>query len=88
MLVRGEPTVTSAKNQSTLDSIIALAEEIARASPECAVKAMQIIDLVTGLEGEPDQETVRDALDAEIGEGGLSDVSTQKAATAVIKATR
>jgi len=47
---------------------------------------MQIVDLVRGLEAEPDPGTVQDALDAEMAEGDLSDVSTRRAAAAVVKA--
>jgi hypothetical protein len=78
--------MSSAKNQSTLDAIVALAEEIARAAPDCAGQALQIVDLVRGLESEPDQDTIRDALDGQMGEGDLSDVSTQRVASEVLKA--
>jgi hypothetical protein len=56
----------SVKNQSALETIVQLAQEIGILSPECASRAMQIVDLVRELEAEPDQETVQDALDAEI----------------------
>ena len=80
--------MTSVKNQPVLDTIVQLAEEIGTLSPDCASKAMQIVDLVRGLEAEPDQETVQDALDAEMVENDLSDVSTRNAAAAVVKALR
>ena len=78
--------MTSAKSQPALDAIVALAEEIGRSSPDCAAQAMQIIDLVQSLQSEPDQNTVRDVLDAEVGESGLSDVSSQRAASEVVRA--
>jgi hypothetical protein len=49
---------------------------------------MQIVDLVRGLVAEPDQETMQDALDAEIAENDCSDVSTRNVAAAVVKALR
>jgi hypothetical protein len=52
----------SVKNQPALETIVRLAQEIGTLSPECASRAMQIVDLVRGLEAEPEQETVQDAL--------------------------
>ena len=80
--------MASVKNQPVLETIVQLAQEIGTLSPECASRAMQIVDLVRGLEVEPDQETVQDALDAEMAENDLSDVSTRNAAAAVVKALR
>ena len=80
--------MTSAKNQPILDSIRHLAEEMARSSPDCASRAMQIVDLVRSLESEPDEGTVQDALSAEIDDGSFSDVSTRNAAAAVVKALK
>jgi hypothetical protein len=47
---------------------------------------MQIVDLVRGLEAEPDLATVQDALDSEVGETGFSDVTSQRTATAIVRA--
>lgn len=76
----------SGANQTILDAIVALAEEIGRTSPEAAPQAMQIIDLVRTIEAEPDQNTIQDVLDAEVGEDQLSDVSSRRAAAAVVRA--
>jgi hypothetical protein len=80
--------MASVKNQPVLDTIVQLAQEIGALSPDCAGRAMQIVDLVRGLEAEPDPGTVQDALDAEMADGDLSDVSTRRAAAAVVKALR
>lgn len=80
--------MTSVKNQAVLDTIVRLAEEIGTLAPDCASKAMQIVDLVRDLEAEPDQETVQDALDSKMAENDLSDVSTRNAAAAVVKALK
>lgn len=78
----------SAGNQTVLDTIIALAEEIGRMSPEAAPRAMQIVDLVRSIEAGPDQNIVQDILDAQVGDDQLSDVSSQRAAGAVVRAIR
>ena len=75
-------------SQSTIDTIVDLAERIARSAPDCAPIAMQIIDLVRDLGGQPDQGLIQDALDAEISADTFSDVETQNAASAVAKALR
>lgn len=80
--------MTAAKNQAVLDTVVQLAKEISTLSPDCASRAMQIVDLIRGLEAQPDQETVQDALEAEMAENDLSDVSTRNAAAAVVKALR
>ena len=76
----------SGANQTILDAIVALAEEIGKTSPEAAPKAVQIVDLVRSIEAEPDQNTIQDVLDAEVGENQLSDVSSRRAAAAVVRA--
>lgn len=78
--------MTSAKNQTVLDAIVSLAEEIGRISPDCAGRAMQIVELVREMEAEPDQSTIQDALDSEVGETGLSDISSQRTATVIVRA--
>jgi hypothetical protein len=80
--------VVSGANQTILDAIVALAEEIGRTSPEAAPQAMQIVDLVRTIEAEPDQNTIQDVLDAEVGEDQLSDVSSRRAAAAVVRAIK
>ena len=75
-------------SQSTIDTIVDLAERIARSAPDCAPIAMQIIDLARDLGGQPDQGLIQDALDAEISADTFSDVETQNAASAVAKAHR
>lgn len=66
------------ESQATIDAIAALAEEIARASPESANKAMQIMDLVKTLGGKPDYMAIEDAIDAGT-TGALSDSAVRSA---------
>ena len=53
-----EWVMAAASNQSAIEAIVQLAEEIARFSPECASRAAQIVDLARAMESEPDEETV------------------------------
>jgi hypothetical protein len=71
-----------------VETIVRLAEEIGRASPESAAKAMQIAELARELDAAPDQATVQDALDAQMLDNDLSDVNTQNAASAVVRALK
>ena len=73
--------------QAAIDSITALAEEIAKASPESASKAMQIVDLVQGLGGLPDQNAIEDAIEAGT-DGELSDTRVRNASSEVVRTMR
>jgi hypothetical protein len=75
-------------DQSTIEAIVAVAEEIGRVSPESADKAMQIVDLARSLAGRPDQGTIQDALEAGSLESGISDVSAKRTADEVARALR
>jgi hypothetical protein len=72
-------------DQDTIDAIAGLAEEIARTSPECADKAMRILDLLQGLERRPDVSSIADAIDAGTA-GGLSDTEVRSASLEVERA--
>ena len=72
----------------SIETIVRLAEEIARMAPECAPKALQIAELARELEAAPDQATVQDAIDSKALEDDLSDISSQSAASAVVKALK
>lgn len=74
--------------QDVLDTIIALADQIARAAPDCADKAMRIIELVHGLDGSVDQASVEDAITAETVDSDLSDPQVRTTARAVLDALR
>jgi hypothetical protein len=76
----------TSESHPTFDTIVALAQAIARTVPERAGKVLQIVDLVRGMGPEPDQETVRDALIGQTGGGDVSAVSTQRAASEMLKA--
>ena len=81
------PPTTRSGSQATIDAIAGLAEEIARASPESADKAMQILDLVKGLDCSPDLAAIEDAIDAGT-EGGLTDTEVRSASREVARTMR
>jgi hypothetical protein len=80
--------MTSVKATGLVETIVRLAEEIGRTAPECAPKAMQIAELARELDSSPDQAAVQDALDAQTLDDDLSDVNTQSAASAVVRALK
>lgn len=77
----------SPDQQTTLDTIASIAEGIARAHPECADEALNIIRLLGDLGGKPDKASIEDAIDAEAA-GDLSDSSVRNATSAVIRTMR
>lgn len=70
------------------DTIARLAEEIARSSPDCADKAMQIAALVRDLDQLPDREAVQDALEMELVDTDLSEPKIHTMTSAVLSAIR
>lgn len=70
--------------QTTLDTIVCLAEDIARAHPECADKALSIIRLLGDIGSQVDKASIADAIDAEAA-GDLSDTTVRNATNAVIR---
>ena len=77
------------ERSSGLQTIAALAEEIARSSPEAANKAMQIAELARELDDAPDAGTIRDVLEAETADGDdMSDTRARTAATEIADALK
>ena len=79
---------TASQRQAVLDTIAALADQIARTSPECADQAMQIVKLVHELGSEPDRTLIKDAIDMETADTDVSDARVQTTADAVMRAVR
>jgi hypothetical protein len=77
--------MTPDKSPGIVDAIVRLAEEIGRASPESADKALKIIDLAKELAGGPDPMAIQDALDTELVASDVSDLGTKNAAAAIAK---
>jgi hypothetical protein len=82
-----EDLMPARDGQATIEAIAALAEEIARASPESADKAMRILDLLKGLGEDPDLPAIADAIDAGTA-GSLSDTEVRSASLEVGRAIR
>jgi hypothetical protein len=77
------------ERSSGLQTIAALAEEIARSSPESANKAMQIAELARELDDTADVGTIRDVLEAETVDGDeLSDTRARTAAVEIADALK
>lgn len=70
------------------DTIAMLAEDIARASPDCADKAMRIVDLVRSGDLRPDRDSVQNAIESNLVAGDLSEPQVQTTTSAVISAIR
>jgi hypothetical protein len=79
---------TGSQRQAVLDTVVMLADQIARTSPECAEPAMQIVKLLQELGPEPDPGLVRDTIDLETADTDLSDARVQTTADAVMRAVR
>jgi hypothetical protein len=71
-----------------VETVISLAEEIARSAPECATKAMQIIDLMQGLDAVPDRETIEDAIETSLNDGELSEPQVRTMTSAIVNAVK
>jgi hypothetical protein len=69
-------------------TITALAEEIARASPESADKAMRIVALLGEIRPAPDRETVRDVIETETIDTDISDTRLDSTTEAVVRAIK
>ena len=73
--------------QETIDAIIQIADEIARASPESADRAQQIVKLLRGLDHvDPDRNSIQDAIDAQMDD--VSDVQLRNTTDAVVRTMR
>jgi hypothetical protein len=79
---------TASERQTVLDTVVMLADQIARTSPECAEPAMQIVKLVNELGPEPDRALIKDTIDLETADTDLSDARVQTTAEAVMRAVR
>jgi hypothetical protein len=77
---------TNPKASGVEEAIVMLAEEIARAAPECADKAMQIVDLVQAGDLRPDRDMVQTAIESNLADGDVSESQLQSTTSAVIRA--
>ena len=80
--------MTALEDSRVLDTIMTLAGDIARASPDCADKAMRIADLAKGLSSRPDREAIQDAIESKLVDSELSESQIQSTTSAVVGAIR
>ncbi|WP_375460466.1 hypothetical protein [uncultured Enterovirga sp.] len=65
-----------------------LAEDIARASPDCADKAMRIVDLARQGDLRPDHQTVQNAIEGNLLDDEMSESRIQTTTSRVLGAIR
>lgn len=73
---------------AVLETVSALAGQIARASPECADKAMKIVDLLQDVALQPDRELIQDAIETNMVDSELSEPQLKTMTSAVVGAIR
>jgi hypothetical protein len=78
----------SVAQNELLSTVESLAVEIARAAPDCAEKAMQIVRLVRDLNIEPDRLSIQDAIESKLLDSEMSEPQLQATTSAVISAVR
>jgi hypothetical protein len=91
MIGRQEGSSMRADADSMLDTIAALALQIAQSCPDCADAAGRISDLAGEIRGalvDPDQGAVRDAVEAGAVDSDMSDARVDATVDAVVKMRR
>jgi len=80
--------VAIANPASHVSTIIALAQEIAQVAPDCADRALKIIEFARELEDQPDRLMVEDAIESQLIDGELSEPQLQSVTSAVVGSIR
>jgi hypothetical protein len=80
--------VALANPASQVETIIALAEEIAQVAPECADRALKIIEFARELGDQPDRATVEDAIESQLIDSELSELQLQSVTSALVGSIR
>jgi hypothetical protein len=80
--------VALANPASHVETIIALAEEIAQVAPDCADRALKIIEFARELGDQPDRATVEDAIESHLIDSELSEPQLQTVTSAVVGSIR
>jgi hypothetical protein len=73
---------------SHVETIIALAEEIAQVAPDCAHRALKIIEFARELGDQPDRATIEDAVESQLIDSELSEPQLQTITSAVVGSGR
>ena len=73
---------------SHVEAIIALAEEIAQVAPDCADRALKIIEFARELGDQPDRATIEDAIESQLIDSELSEPQLQTVTSAIVGSVR
>ena len=77
--------MTQVDPTSHVAGIIAVAEEIARVAPDCAERALKIIELARELEEvQPDRTSIQDAIETQMATDEVSETQVRNVTSAVI----
>lgn len=80
--------VALANPASHVETIVALAEEIAQVAPDCADRALKIIEFARELGDQPDRAMVEDAIESQLIDSELSEPQLQTVTSAVVGSIR
>jgi hypothetical protein len=76
------------ETESILDTIAALALDIARQCPDCAENATRIASLAGQVKAmPPDRGAIQDALESRMADSDISDTSVRSTTEAIVEAT-
>ena len=84
----GRSLVAVANPDSHVSTIIALAQEIAQVAPDCADRALKIIEFACELADQPDRAMVEDAIESQLIDGELSEPQLQSVTSAIVGSIR
>jgi hypothetical protein len=77
--------MTQVDPTSHVAAIIAVAEEISRVAPDCAERALKIIELARELEEvQPDRNSIQDAIEAQMIDDEVSETKVRNVTSAVL----
>ena len=76
--------MTGAHPTAHVNTIITLAQEIAQLAPECADKALKIIDAARELGDRPDRAMIEDVIESKLIDSELSEPQLQTVTSAVV----
>ncbi len=76
------------ERSAVAETISKLAEDIARVAPDCADKAMKIVEIAQLVGQAPDRDLIQDAIESKLLDGEMSDSQIQSTTSAVMSAIR
>jgi hypothetical protein len=77
--------MTQVDPTSHVAAIIAVAEEISRVAPDCAERALKIVELARELEEvQPDRTSIQDAIESQMIDDEVSETKVRNVTSAVL----